>query len=394
MDEVFHYDQIQRFVRHDWTLNPLLAMTPGYHALVAAVAALGPWTSLPTLRAISFGLSAFSIIAFFLAARQIDEQSSVVRVLHYTCLPILFPFFFLLYTDVVSLLFVLLCFYLMLVRRYWLAGVAGLLATVVRQNAIVWVAFVALFVCVRDGVLQAGWTRVATRAASWSDSSAPRRALSRGGFRAATILFLPAWAFFASVLVWNQGVASVATGDPSAHPFPAVHAENIYFVLFLAGPLFLPIHLANAPKVWRLLKGKRWTWLLLGGFFAAYWITFGYEHFHHYNWNTWFLRNRLLVYFGATEIRRIAFFLVVGYSVLSLAVTELREPAFYLLYPFTALSLLPLWLIEQRYYLIPYALFLLFRERQADAVEWSLAGLYALASAILIHGIAKGMFFL
>ncbi len=56
-DEVFHLDQIQRFVRSKMTLNPFIAQIPGYHALIAIAAQITGRHSLLAFRFFSFLLT-------------------------------------------------------------------------------------------------------------------------------------------------------------------------------------------------------------------------------------------------------------------------------------------------------------------------------------------------
>jgi alpha-1,2-glucosyltransferase len=88
------------------------------------------------------------------------------------------------------------------------------------------------------------------------------------------------------------------------------------------------------------------------------------------------------------------FFLPIAFSIMSLSVTTLRNKSYYLLYPFTVLFLVPSWLIEQRYYIVPFSLFILFKNEKSRLVEYSTIAMYIVTSALLFYGIQKGLFFL
>jgi hypothetical protein len=144
-DEEVHYDQIARFARGDLSLNPWLTTLPGYHALLGFVGYVTGVTSLPFMRFLSFLIGLATIGVFWLITRELYKDAGFLRVLQFTFLPILFPFFFLLYTDVLSLLFILLAFFFMLRERPTLAAVMSLAGVLVRQTNIVWLLFFFAF---------------------------------------------------------------------------------------------------------------------------------------------------------------------------------------------------------------------------------------------------------
>ena len=87
------------------------------------------------------------------------------------------------------------------------------------------------------------------------------------------------------------------------------------------------------------------------------------------------------------------FFLPVVWSLLSLATIRLERASFRLLYPVGLLSLLPVWLVEPRYYLIPFVLFLAFRQRMPVWVALATTCLGAAAAGFIFYGTASGWFF-
>jgi alpha-1,2-glucosyltransferase len=186
----------------------------------------------------------------------------------------------------------------------------------------------------------------------------------------------------------NKGFA---VGDKGAHPAFSFHLGNIFFILFLFFFLFLPLNISNFKKIIKLVKKNKKIMVLILGVFL-YIIAF--KNSHYYNAHTYFLRNRLLVYFTANVFRKVLFAIPIIYSVLSIIVTKLKKKSFYLLYPFALVYLLPSWLIEQRYYLIPFVLFMLFRKKQSKVVEYSTIILYVVSSLYLFYGVVNWWFFL
>jgi alpha-1,2-glucosyltransferase len=144
-DEEVHYDQIRRFACGDLSLNSWLTTLPGYHALLGLIGYVTGVTNIPFMRFLSFLIGLATIGVFGLINREISRNAEFLRILQFAFLPILFPFFFLLYTDVLSLLFVLLAFFCILRERTTLAAVMSLAGTLVRQTNIVWLLFFFAF---------------------------------------------------------------------------------------------------------------------------------------------------------------------------------------------------------------------------------------------------------
>jgi len=144
-DEVVHYDQIARFARGDLSLNAALTTLPGYHALLGLIGYVTGVTSIPFMRFFSLLIGLATIRVFWLISREISRDAGWLRMLQFISFPLLFPFFFLLYTDVLSLLLVLLTCLFTLRERFTLAAVMSLAGVLVRQTNIVWGLFFFAF---------------------------------------------------------------------------------------------------------------------------------------------------------------------------------------------------------------------------------------------------------
>jgi hypothetical protein len=165
---------------------------------------------------------------------------------------------------------------------------------------------------------------------------------------------------------------------------------NIFFCLFVLFFLFLPIHLQNFPKIWRLLKRIDVILIILSGF-GLFWISFIPDH--PFNQATWFLHNAIFQYFSADDPRKVIFYFISVYCGLSLSVTKLIRKEYYLLYPVTLLYLLPHWLVEIRYYIVPAALFILFQKDFKRTVFMINTLSFIGMSLYLIWGIINANFF-
>jgi len=382
-DEWVHNRQIMTLAGGKLQILKNLTMLPGYHATIALLVWLTGDQGSTALRMLSALVSLPVIPIFYLIVRQLAPRFAAVATLQFAFLPILFPFFFLLYTDVFSLLLVLLSVLLMLRHRRNAAPIVAILSVLVRQTNILCLAFVLGLAYLEDH----GLTLVRDKMVL---------------FLRQHLLFVLALAGFAVFFFVHGGVAM---GDQSRHPLK-LSLGNVYLFLFLYFFLLLPVHLAALKPALAGLADKRVLGLslLLYGVFM-----FTFVNDHPYNQlkiqalqssdaqlvgYVPFLRNELLHFATQSALARTLFFVPVLLSCLILRTTKLVQPRFLLIYPLLLLLLAPSWLIEQRYCLVPLALLLLARERRSPALEYATAVLGFAGSAYFAYGIDQYRFFL
>jgi alpha-1,2-glucosyltransferase len=392
-DEGFHWSQIKLFLEGNWKMDPSITNIPGFHFLVTLFAQAFAWDGLPALRAYSMVLGSLSIIAFYLCVRAIQGRDMLLRTYQYVFLPILFPFFFLLYTDPTSQLFVLFGLWAAVSRHAKTAALFAILSVCIRQTNIIWLFFLLLYVLIDQGYLDEFFLSIrrhASRITVTLTGSLAKKSWKEW--------FWTFWVFglglilFAVFVKMNGGVA---IGDKGAHPFPAFHLGNVYFLLFCFFCLFLPINIANLNRISEMIAKRKLLWLgIIIAFFIFYMLTFVNDHYNNQAGLSFFLRNKILVFYTKTEWHKAVFFLPILYATLSLCVMRFEKRFFYLLYPFTLAFIIPSWLIEQRYYLVPFAIFLAVRERYHWTVEYSLLVLSFGLSIYFFAGIQQGKFFL
>ena len=163
--------------------------------------------------------------------------------------------------------------------------------------------------------------------------------------------------------------------------------------MLVAWLLLLPLHIANLPKIMRLLYEKP-IWIpTLAILLLIFLATFTISHPHNFR-SDYFLRNWFLYQLKDMFKYQLYAYLAIAWSILSFAVTPFRQKYQYWLYPISALALLPVWLIEQRYYIVPFVLFMLFRVPQARWTEVSLLLWSILLSIPLTIGFTSMKFFL
>ncbi len=375
-DERVHHAQVVRLAAGRYTQHRDLTTLPGYHAVLAAAARSGAGLHRRSLRGVQTLLALGCLALFHLLARRLRGDAPGLTTLMLVTLPLLFPFFFLLYTDVLALAFVLGALALAVRGRGELAGLVGTLGVLVRQTNVVWLLFVCAF-----GLLQA--SPAPGLRAALAQLLQPRRWLRHGRVALAGLLG------FAAFVAWNGGVA---VGDQASHPVQGLQLSNVWLMLALGTALLLPVHVADAPRVARqALARPAETLLGLGLALGLYWLTF--TNSHPYNATDEYLHNALLAWATSSAGGRLLFFVPVAWMLLSLRAGAVPGWSGALLGGATLVLVGSTWLVEPRYYVVPFALYLLLRRPAARAAELCVVAQNAALSAWLLWGIRAGLLF-
>jgi alpha-1,2-glucosyltransferase len=348
-DEWAHLKQAQdliALVRTGAPFHPVHPAIPGYHALLALVGLATGATTVEFFRGISLLLSAATVVAFYLAARQLGGKSMLlVRTAQFVFLPIAFPFVFLLYTDVPSLLPILLCVWALTARRYGMAGLAAIATVAMRQNNVIWILLFLLLTIVRE------WK-------GWSLRSAAH-VVKKAAPMGVSVLLL------ALFILWNGGIA---LADRGAHPF-AFRIGNVVILCSVFVSMFLPlVVLQQRETVWRMWQVRQW--IVPAGVLAFLLFMLLFRNDHGYNFDAWWMRNKMLLYFTRSVWHQWFYFFafIVPAGVIAWRTPLLRKDLSWF-YPFTVLYLGASWLVEPRYFFVPLTLFLLFRKMERPLVE-------------------------
>lgn len=378
-DEWVHFGQVRLFAEGRYDLVEELTTIPGYHAVVAAAQRLAGSDSLGVARAVTMAFALAAVLGFASIRRELfPREDPWLPALQLLFLPILFPFCFLLYTDIPSLALVLWTFRASLSRRYILAGTIGIAALLVRQTNVVWIVFFGLLQAIAiiradDAPMTPPRSRVLALAALWP-------------YVLPVVVFAAYWA--------ANGSISLSRSQVPAHPDFALHAGNLFFMLFLAGVLFLPLMPSWLSRyVNAAFKNPLWLALpaTMAGFFF---LTFRVEHSYNFILPDYFLRNGLLIYVTGHRKAFIAFGFVVTIASCALSQIRWERQSFALLLPIGALFVSAFWLIEQRYYLIPFALLLAMRVTEAIEPERVLLLFWIPMATALLVGMLTGTFFI
>ncbi|MBN8727628.1 MAG: hypothetical protein J0H15_07980 [Xanthomonadales bacterium] len=372
-DEVNHYPQIVLLLRGDYRALPDLTTIPGFHAVTAAILRLCGAASLDAARLANAGFGLLATAGFHALRRHLWPGSETLATAQWLVLPVLVPLFFIVYTDVFALVLLLWATWATLRQHHVLSALALLLLVGVRQHEVVWVGCLAAL---------AVWPL-------WRERGI-------GGWRiilATGAPYLLPVAGFVGFWAWN-GSISLSSGQAALHPDLSLHLGNIFFALFLAGVL-LPLQVVAG---WRDFLGatKRRPWLALvpPAVFAVFWWGFHVDNPYNTVWPWFYIRNGLLLAVDGQPLWRAAFGLVATAAACGLAFTRLRPPGAAWLYVFAAVFLAASWLIEQRYVLVPFVLWLAFREQRGALIEYATFALWLVLAIFVFAGMVGGHFFL
>lgn len=347
LDEWGHSDLVHDFARGSYEVYPWITTLPGYNLLMSVPVRVFDLEGPGSLRLINslFGLAA--IFAFLPCVRRVNPEVAGERTLQLALLPILFPFNFLIYTEALALLLLLVGAWGYLDRKPTLSAAALILGCLVRQTGVVWLAaFFGMFY-LREHGLSLG-------------AAAIRQHLREQW------LFLVGFAASAVFVVVNGGVA---IGDRDMHPAFGFHDDNVVAFLIYFAILFLPTFVGQLPA---MLRFARERFFLAAGLVALVGLfLLGAESDHPWNQGKlgWLLRARFLAVLRWSDMLQAAVAAMCVASAFSLAVTRLREAPAYLVYPVAVFILTSHWLIEARYYIPIVALLLLFKLPENRWVE-------------------------
>jgi hypothetical protein len=356
VDEVMHLQQIKAFAdgRYRMVEDPKergysgLAMLPGYHAVCAAVVKATDASGLDDVRSINVAMSMMLFIVGFRLARQVEPHAWIERGLQLALLPLLAPYCFLVYTDVAALLALALALSGTLAGKPWLAGFALLAATLVRQNA-------ALFIIVL-GTL--AWVR---------DVRKPYFA-----FRWWPLLLSPS---LLGVLLLVHG--RVNLDAPARHPV-MLSTANVAFLLLLQILLFLPIYAASIGETARWAMGHPLKCSVAIACGVASVALFAAPH----KWNqiSDLLRNQITEVLTGSQAGRAMFWIGAPTAAVFAAATPMSTPGAKSWFVWSLAALLPVVLLEPRYGIPLLYVFAVFRKRTSDAAERTLVAYWYILS--------------
>ena len=375
-DEYVHFEQVLRFVHGDYRiLGDALTTIPGYHLLIAAGMRVLNTEWLGAARLLSGVAMILAVAGFHRLRRDAQGENAAGDLLataQFTALPILLPFAFLVYTDTLSLAFVLWAAWAAGRQRHWIAGAFLIAAMAVRQNNVLWIALLTLPLLV-----QAWQRRSAKELVPLFFVLLP--------YGIAGLAFVAYW-------LWN-GSVSLSPLQAGMHPDFSLHAGNLFYFCFLAGVLFVLPAAEAWGRYWADLRARPLLALVPLGLAVFYWLAFKVDHPYNLGQPV-ALRNWLLYFTLQSWVWRAAFGVVAVYGAVGLLWQRWLVPAAHWLWPLTAVFLSMSWLIEQRYSLIPFALLLAWRKPSSWRSEWITLALWIGLAVLFFWGMISGRLYL
>ncbi len=378
VDERFHYAQIVRFMNFDYKPDPTLPMIPGYHYIISSIGRIfgiekiSYYQGVPYIRFISFLFNLASIVVFYKIALEVDKRWAIIKTIQFSFVPILFPFFSLLYTDLFSNFVILLALLAIYKRAYFLAAFIGSMAILIRQNNLVWLVFFNALIYFREF----GYTFSVSKLKEHLKKTYP---------------FLFGLILLGISIFINRGLA-VGVESKYFVFFTLAHTGNIFIILFYFFIIFLPIILDSIGDIFKLIVRKKIYLVSIPLLYPIY--NFSFVNSHPLNGNPFFIHNAIPMFFTANGLHKFFLFLIIVISLFSLFVTRLNQKYYYSFYLVTFLYLLPLWLIDSRYYTVPFTLFLLFRVMRSVWIEYLAILFFIILSFYLYYGVWSWKFFL
>jgi alpha-1,2-glucosyltransferase len=377
VDEWVHAAQIFTFLHgHLHDVNSGLTNIPGYHLLVAGIMKLFGSQSLAGARTVSMCFGLLGGVFFYLVRRELVQEHVSRTVVQFLFFPLLYPYCFLAYTDVLSVALVLAAFWATLRDRHLWAALVLVAAMAVRQNDVLWAGFLAMY---------ALWPIL--RATRWQP------------WLAASEVFCIAWPYCVAVLLflaywaWNGSIV-FANALANIHPDASLDWGNPFFFLFVAG-IFLPLQLWGGLQRFVLAARTNSWWLLFPlGIFAIYAAGFAVTCLGNLMGADHFLHNAVLVAVTRNHWAWWGFGLIATVAACGLAHTQFGAPQGWLLFPFAAFYLAASWLIEGRYTLIPFALWLALRRQGNDTAERITLGIWVVLAQFFALSILASRFML
>jgi len=381
VDETVHHKVIDNFCNLNLSIHPNLTNIPAYHAILGGICNLVsniyPINSIHFTRQTSLILSLAGLYILFLIAKKLKHKTPIITTLQLLLLPIAFPFYFLVYTDIPSIAPIALAILLALNKQYGWSGILITLSIAFRQNNIIWLGWLAILILLENLPSQYNLKNILKYT---------MRYLSK------------IWTYILGTLTFglfiklNSGI-SLAKAEEWAHPSFSIHLGNIYLMLILFTLIFLPLVITKFSKTNKLYKNKKLlASFLLTFIFIAYTFLFKFENTHPYNQHEFAIHNKILVVATSSLKLRLITLIPIFLALLTIFSTKLRKPLYYSIYLFSILFVIPSWLIEPRYYIIPYYLYILFKKENSHKTNIALITWQLILSGVLLTGMLQKLF--
>lgn len=386
VDEETHAWIISSFFRGDYIVLNHLTVIPGYHFFSSLFLSLFNQDTIELKRLFNVITGIAAIVIFYLTERNYAKASSNrIKSLQFAFVPLIMPFFFLIYTDPLALLFVILANYFFHKKKYQLSGTSLIFSMLVRQSNVIWIFyFMSLSVFESDFKLK----KIKEEWKNYLLEFIEKNLTNLLGL----ILFF--------IFMFING--GIALGDKAQHPSFTLSSGNLYLTGFLLVFLNLPYAISQSKSIAKLIseifKNKLQAVVFLSivtasaiHFFNFFKLSHPYNNPQSYYW---IIRNIFLEQILNNNLYKIGFFIIMIYAILMLwdLVKERKQEALAFIF-FSVLALSSFWLIEVRYAIIPLALYQLLRKPASQKTEITQLGYNIILSGISIYTIVHTIYF-
>lgn len=359
-DELPHSNQIVKFMNNDFTLVYYLTVIPGYHFFIAMVAKLFHMFTIPEIRLVSFVISFLVVVPvyYFLV------NKDIIRTIHFVYFPLMFIYYGLIYTDIFSMGIILIAFLLLKNQTYYLSSMFAFLSLLVRQNNIIWILFMMLYIYFKDyNIIDIfNWTKFEV-------------------YVKKTIGYIISIMLFGLFIVINGGIA---LGDRNSHEF-GFYLENLFIFLIIYFFMMFPEILNKLKDI------KIW---ILGLFIVMFSLLrfYTFINVHPYNLYEPFIHNTLVKLFMNNIIFNICGILICALTMYYFFMLEFEKGSAIPLFLCSVLILVTTRMVEFRYYFIIIAFILILMKDKIKYI-WFLLFYYATINIVMLYGISSWKIF-
>jgi len=373
-DEGFHAPQIWVYYSGGTTFADTITVPPTYHYIMGFIVRQIGYYDDNLLKLISLLISLLTIPVFYKIISKYHPQDAGIRTLQLFFLPLMFIYYFLIYTDIWALLLIALNLYLALNKRYALSALIGLAAICLRQDCVIWVGLSFLLICFEKHN-QTDILRITD--------------IIKNGFLKGW-LYIVVFIGFVGFVIYNGGVA---VGDKEQHNSGMANYANFYIFLILAWFLFLPLNIKLLPDILIFLR-NHWNAVAVVAGFLLYMGSFSNPHGYNNSMFDYFLHNGMAHFLTTNILVKSISYILAAWMLLSLIVMKLPEQRFKWVLLIIPLAVISHPMIEPRYYFPAYFAIHLLRPALPSAIETGTLVCYILVAAYILYGTVSGSFFL
>lgn len=373
-DEGFHAPQIWTYYSGGTEFAESITVPPTYHYIMGFIVRQIGYYDDNLLKLISLLISLLTIPVFYKITYKYFPSEASIRTLQLFFLPLMFIYYFLIYTDIWALLFITLNLYLALNKQYVLSAFVGLFAICLRQDSVIWVGLSFLLICFEKENIKHAFSPVEIL----------KNAFSKGFFY--ILIFIG----FIAFVIYNGGVA---IGDKDQHNSGLINFSNFYIFLILAWFLFLPLNIHLISQILTFLRNPWKAAAVIAGF-LLYMGTLSNPHGYNNTLLDYFLHNGMASLLATNILIKSLSYFFSAWMLLSLIVMPLPEQRFKWILFVIPLAVMFHPMIEPRYYFPAYCVIHFLRPALAPKVEVGTLVFYVLGAAFILYGSVAGKFFL